>query len=277
LYSCRNEAKQIVAIDVATGKEEIIASGAQSNDIAVSSNGEIYFTEPAEGKVWFVDKNRKMRAVVTEGIERPNGVLLSPDQSLLTVADSATKWVWSFQVQTDGSLANGQPFYRLEMPAESNRSSADGMTITEDGHLFVATALGIQICDQPGRVIGILSKPQPGPLSNAVFAGPDLQTLYVTAGDKLFRRHMRVKGVLPGSSSPRPCRGSNHRRAVLAVHATEASGLDDGCILELEKTRRRAGNMLSRLSRLLALVRAPPLRPSQRARFSAAEMSQNVA
>ena len=197
LYSCRNEAKQIVAIDVATGKEEIIASGAQSNDIAVSSNGQIYFTEPAEGKVWFVDKNRKMRAVVTEGIERPNGVLLSPDQSLLTVADSATKWVWSFQVQSDGSLANGQPFYRLEMPADSNRSSADGMTITEDGHLFVATALGVQICDQPGRVIGILSKPQPGPLSNAVFAGPDLQTLYVTAGDKLFRRHMRVKGVLP--------------------------------------------------------------------------------
>ena len=195
LYACRRETKQIVAIDVATGEEEIIASGAQPNDIAITASGEIYFTEPWEGKVWFVDKNRNKRVVATEGLEFPNGVMLSPDQSLLTVSNSRTAWVWSYQVQPDGSLANGQPFYRLETGERFSRSSADGMTITEDGYLFVTTAMGVQICDQPGRVIGILSKPQPGPLTNAVFAGPDMQTLYVTAGDKVFRRHMRKKGV----------------------------------------------------------------------------------
>ncbi len=206
LYSCRRETKQIVAIDVSSGEEEVIASGAQPNDIAITSAGEIYFTEPWEKKVWFVDKDRNMRAVVTRGIERPNGVMLSPDQSLLTVADTDTKWVWSFQIQRDGSLANGQPFYRLETPDVSSRSVADGMTISEDGYLFVTTAMGVQICDQPGRVVGILQKPQPGWLTNAVFAGPDMQTLYVTAGDKVFRRHMRKRGVRPWEGAAKPPR-----------------------------------------------------------------------
>jgi sugar lactone lactonase YvrE len=130
-------------------------------------------------------------------MESPNGVLLSPDQSLLFVADYGARWVWSFQIQPDGTAANGQPFYHLEIGDASSRSLADGMAVTADGHLLVATDLGLQICDQPGRVVGILAKPQPGPLTNAVFAGPDLQTLYVTSGDKVFRRHMRISGVRP--------------------------------------------------------------------------------
>ncbi len=69
------------------------------------------------------------------------------------------------------------------------------MTISGDGYLLVATAEGIQICDQPGRVIGIISKPQRSFVSNLTFAGPDLQTLYVTAQDKVFRRKLRIKGV----------------------------------------------------------------------------------
>jgi sugar lactone lactonase YvrE len=53
-------------------------------------------------------------------------------------------------------------------------------------------------------VVAIINKPQNGPLSNVVFAGPDLQTLYVTAGDKVFRRHMRRKGTLPWSPQKPP-------------------------------------------------------------------------
>ena len=69
------------------------------------------------------------------------------------------------------------------------------MTVDTEGYLYVATRIGVQICDQPGKVTAILSKPQSGPLTNAVFGGPDLQTLYVTAGDKVFRRLMLHKGV----------------------------------------------------------------------------------
>ena len=72
------------------------------------------------------------------------------------------------------------------------------MTLDSDGQLYVPTTLGIQICDQAGRVVGIVRKPSASDISNLVFGGPDLKTLYVTAGDKVFKRQMRRKGVLPG-------------------------------------------------------------------------------
>jgi sugar lactone lactonase YvrE len=192
LYACQNGRKRIVAYSRDL-KESIIAEGVESNDIAVTSRGEIYFTDPTNRRVWFID-SKGARRIVHEGIRFPNGVVLSPDQSLLLVADSAERWVWSFQVQPDGSLANGQPFYRLEI-GERFQSGADGMTVDMEGYLYVATSEGVQICDQPGRVVGILNKPQAGPLSNVVFGGPDLKTLYVTAGDKVFRRKLRRQGV----------------------------------------------------------------------------------
>ncbi len=128
------------------------------------------------------------------------------DQSLLYVTDYRGKWVWSFQVQPDGSITNGQPFYRMETSDESSVSNADGMTVDTDGYLYVATQAGLQICDQAGRVVAILNKPHEGRLTNVVFAGPDMQTLYVTAGDRVYRRHIRRKGVLPWAPvmPPRP-------------------------------------------------------------------------
>ena len=194
LYACQNGRKRIVAY-APDGSETVIAEDVSSNDLVITRRGEIYFTDPGHKRVWFIN-GQGARRIVHEGIERPNGIMLSPDQSLLTVADSRGKWVWSFQIQLDGSLARGQPFYRLETPDRSSDSGADGMTIGSEGHLFVTSRVGLQICDQPGRVIGIIGKPQPGSLTNVVFAGPNLQTLYVTAGDKVFRRKVRMKGVL---------------------------------------------------------------------------------
>jgi len=195
LYACQNGRRRIVAY-APDGTESVIAEGVNSNDLAVTARGEIYFSDPPNHRVWYIDAKGSKR-VVHEGIAFPNGVRLSPDQSLLFVADTNGKWVWSFQIQADGSLVNGQPFYRLETPDESSVSGADGMTVDGEGYLYVATQLGVQICDQPGRVVAIINKPSSGWLSNVVFAGPDLQTLYVTNGDKVFRRRVRRKGVLP--------------------------------------------------------------------------------
>lgn len=198
LYTCRRSAEQIVAIDVKTKQEEVIASGAQPNDIVVLANGDLYFSNPSGNRVYYAPKGGEARVVFEdESAGFLNGVVTSPDQSLLMVNDSRDKWVWSFQIQPDGSLANGQKFYALETPDSSGASSADGMAIGDEGHLLVATDQGIQICDQPGRVIGILSKPQRSFLSNLVFAGPDLKTLYATSEDKVFKRKLRKGGVLP--------------------------------------------------------------------------------
>jgi sugar lactone lactonase YvrE/enterochelin esterase-like enzyme len=195
LYACQNGRKQIVAYSM-DGGETVVAAGVSSNDLVVNAKGEVYFTDPADKRVWFIDAKGSKR-VVHEGIEFANGVVLSPDQSLLMVADSRSKWVWSFQVQPDGSLANGQAFYRLETWDDSSASGADGMTVDSEGHLYVATRLGVQICDQPGRVVAIMDKPHAGALSNVVFGGPKLEWLYVTAGDRVYRRHLRRQGTWP--------------------------------------------------------------------------------
>ena len=201
LYAAQNGRKRIVAYSM-DGAESVVAEGANSNDLAVSSNGEVYFSDPENHKIWFVDKAGKKRVVYEgESIIFPNGVRLSPDESLLLVADTGSKWVWSFQVRKDGSLANGEPFYHLELPDDVDRgmlrSGADGMTLDREGYLYVATKLGVQICDQPGRVVGIISYPQPGDAANLVFGGPDLEWLYLTDGDKVYRRKLRRKGYFP--------------------------------------------------------------------------------
>jgi gluconolactonase len=201
LYAAQDGSKRIVAYSK-DGKETVIAEGMGSNDLAVSSKGEIYFSDPQNHKIWFVDKAGKKR-VVHEGedIVFPNGVRLSPDESLLLVADTGTRWVWSFQVQQDGSLANGERFYHLELPDDVEhgmmRSGADGMTLDREGYLYVVTNMGIQVCDQPGRVVGIISYPQPWDAANLVFGGADLQNLYLMDGDKVYRRKLRRKGFFP--------------------------------------------------------------------------------
>jgi sugar lactone lactonase YvrE len=195
LYAWQNGRRRIVAY-AQDGSESVIAEGVDSNHLAVTRRGEIYFTDSPNKQVWYIDAKGNKR-VVHEGIASPNGVLLSPDQSLLMVADPAGKWVWSFQVQPDGSLANGEPFYRLETTDESSASGAEGMTMDSEGFLYVATRLGVQVCGPPGWMVAIINKPVPGPLSQIVLGGHDLQTLYVTAGDKVFRRRIQRKGVFP--------------------------------------------------------------------------------
>ena len=85
---------------------------------------------------------------------------LSPDHSLLLVADTATRWVWSFQTQPDGSLAYGLAFHRLEMEDEVGagqmRSGADGFTVDNEGFLYVCTRLGVQVSDPAGRTSAVL-------------------------------------------------------------------------------------------------------------------------
>ena len=195
LYACEDGRKRIAAHSLSGGAEYVIAEGLNCNDIAVNARGDVYATDPAGGKVWLIDARGNKR-VVHEGLASPTGVSLSPDQAQLAVSDSTGKWVWSFQVQPDGSLANGQAFYPLETPDRDSQSGAKGMTFDTDGFLYVATASGLQICDPPGRVVAILSNPPGGPITDVVFGGSDRQTLYVTSGNKVYRRPAKRKGSI---------------------------------------------------------------------------------
>jgi sugar lactone lactonase YvrE len=173
----------------------VIADGIAGNDLCVRENGDVYVTEPENKQIWLVTKAGEKRVVgKAGGLEFPNGVLLSADQGLLFVADSRGQFVWSYQVQPDGSLRHKQRYFHLHLPDAGN-SGADGMTTSTKGHLYIATAAGLQISDQPGRVNAILPRPQNKWLSNVCFGGRNLDTLYVTCGDKLYRRKVNAQGV----------------------------------------------------------------------------------
>jgi gluconolactonase len=195
LYVGATRTRQIVAYGESGGTPEVLAEDVATNDLAVNATGDLYFTDTPGKRVWLLPRGGKPR-VVDEGIESPNGVLFSPDQSLLYVSDYVGQLSWAFQIQPDGSLAHKQRYFYVHMPDAAPRSSADGMAVDADGRVYIATALGVQVFDQIGKCHAIIPAPQRASLSNVEFGGPNLDELYVTNGDKVFKRKVRVKGVL---------------------------------------------------------------------------------
>ena len=202
LYAGATRTKQIVAYD-AGGTAAVLAGDMPSNDLAVNVKGDLYFTDSANKKVWFLPKGGQPR-VVDEGIDSPNGVLFSPDQTLLYVSDHAGQLSWAFQIQPDGSLAHKQKYFYVHMPDAATRSGADGLAVDGDGRVYIATPLGVQVFDQIGKCHAIIPAPQAGPLSNVEFGGPNMDELYVTNGDKVFKRKTKVKGVVSWRKPVKP-------------------------------------------------------------------------
>lgn len=192
LYAAQNGKKRIVAYD-AQGQEHVLLEGVESNDLCVGLTGG-YWTDPNNKKVWHANRQREFRTVDT-GIAFPNGVRFSTDQSQLFVADTRGQFVYAFQVQPNGDLAYKQPYFHLHIPVGKTDSGADGMTVDSEGRLYVATHMGVQVCDQPGRVNFIISKPQNRWLSNVAFGGAGMDTLFATCSDKVYKRKTKAKGV----------------------------------------------------------------------------------
>jgi len=197
LYSVATGTEQILAYD-ADGKVSVIAEGFRGNDLVVRHDGGIYATNPTRegpepGKVWYISPKGEKR-VVDPGVKFPNGIALAPDQSLLYVADFRSHWIYSYQVQADGSLAAKQQFYHLHVPDNADDAGADGLRVDRDGRLYVATRMGLQVCDQAGRVNAIIPTPN-GKVSNLCFGGADFDTIYATCGDRVYKRKVKVKGA----------------------------------------------------------------------------------
>ncbi|MFO0889414.1 MAG: SMP-30/gluconolactonase/LRE family protein [Isosphaeraceae bacterium] len=205
LYVVETGAKQIVAHSN-NALPAVIAEGLRGNDLVVRHDGSLYVTEPGEGaepsKVWYISPTGEKK-VVDIGLKFANGVTVSPDQSLLYVAESRSHWVYSFQILPDGSLAHKQKYFHLHIPDTADDAGADGMKVDRDGRLYVATRLGIQVCDQAGRVNAIIPTPN-GRISNLCFGGPDRDTLFATCGDKVYKRKVRTKGADPAKNPIKP-------------------------------------------------------------------------
>jgi len=98
LYACQNGKKQIVAYS-ADGREEVLAEQADSNDLAVTHAGNVYFTDPAFGTqsdhreldfygVYHIPLKGAPMKVVAKPAGRPNGIALAPTGKVLYVVNS---------------------------------------------------------------------------------------------------------------------------------------------------------------------------------------------
>jgi sugar lactone lactonase YvrE/enterochelin esterase-like enzyme len=198
LYAVAGGGQEIIAYD-AQGKGTVIAEGFRGNDLVVRHDGLIYVTEPgwdgtSPSKVWLIKPNGE-KQVVDTGLKFSNGITLSPDQSLLYVDDTKSHWIYSYQIQPDGRLASKQRYFWLHMPDNADDSGADGMRCDRDGRLYVATRMGIQVCDQAGRVECILPTPN-GRVANLTFGGENFDTIFAACGGEIFKRKVKVKGAL---------------------------------------------------------------------------------
>lgn len=194
LYGGQHERKRIVAFS-SDGTESVITEGVQTHHLTVTSRNDIYFSEAPAHKVWMVDSTGNTR-VVHQGINWPRGLRGSPDQLSLVVNDAQTRSVWTFQIQPDGSLINGRPFYQLETRDGASASDAGGMAFDSEGFLYVATNIGVQVCDPMGRVIAIIDAPASEGVSAVFFGGPALQWLYATDGNRMYRRPAKRYGAI---------------------------------------------------------------------------------
>ncbi|HLQ45546.1 MAG TPA: SMP-30/gluconolactonase/LRE family protein, partial [Planctomycetaceae bacterium] len=196
LYANAGATEQVLAWD-ADGKSTVFADGFKGNDLVVRHDGSVYatapFTTPNDSKIWYVSPKGEKK-IVDSGLKFANGICCSPDQSLLYVADSRSHWVYSFQIQADGSLAHKQKYFHLHVPDTADDSGADGLRTDRDGRVWVATRMGLQVCDQPGRVNCIIPTPN-GKVSNLTFGGENFDTLLCTCGDRVYSRKVKVKGT----------------------------------------------------------------------------------
>ncbi|MCX7665349.1 MAG: SMP-30/gluconolactonase/LRE family protein [Gemmataceae bacterium] len=212
LYACEGASKggnRRVSITPPKGEPKTLADKFDGkkfnspNDLILDAKGRVYFTDPRYGgdekreidteSVYRIDPDGKV-SLVTKDVEKPNGIVISPDGKTLYVADNnpaekGARHLLSFPLKEDGTVGEKKILYTFKGRA------IDGMAITKEG-LVVATAgsgkeAGIYVFNPEGKVVDFL--PTPEDPTNCCFAGKDMKTLYITAGKSLYR--IDTKGV----------------------------------------------------------------------------------
>ena len=168
------------------------------NDIAVRSDGTVYFTDPPYGlagrpqEIPFLGVYRvsptgdvSVEWMSSSNSQRPNGIVLSPDESVLYLADTDDGVVRRFDVASDGSLSGEDTFV-------ASARGADGMAVDTAGNLFVAAGPGVLVFAPDGTMWGVINVPEQP--ANVGFGDADLRTLYITARTTLYRVQLMVPG-----------------------------------------------------------------------------------
>ena len=165
----------------------------QPNDICQTPNGDIYFTDPDFQKretsfVYRLSQDGELAKVVTD-MHVPNGVIASNDGHTLYVGDSHLKLWRSYPIHEDGMVGAGRVFFD---PQTENRASPDGMSIDENGNLYLSGRGGVWVAGPQGESLGLIAIPEF--CSNLTFGGSDGMTLFMTCSKKVYSLQMNVRG-----------------------------------------------------------------------------------
>lgn len=206
LYGCQGAKNRVISLDPKSGEVKEVAANVTPNDMAVTADGFIYITETKSQRVMRIKIATGEVTVADTGINRPNGIALSNDGGTLAVSDFGGENVWTFRVNADAALDAKMPtmtmrlaidpkgeFKSNEPPPYDPVSRGDGMAVDKSGRYYVTSALGVQVFDPTGRLCGVLPKPKQAQLTSCTLAGPNHEYLYITNGDTVYRRKLRVE------------------------------------------------------------------------------------
>jgi gluconolactonase len=213
LVACEHDSRRVTRQE-ADGSITVIANSFQGrplnrpNDVVVKSDGCIYFTDPwsspAAPEQWDLQYSGVYRmtpdlgtlSLLADDFVLPNGLVFSPDESVLYINDTRRGHIRAFELLPSGMLAKhtDRVFADLRGPEPG---VPDGMKVDVEGNVYCGGAGGIWVMDSAGKKLGRIVHGAPA-TTNLAFGGDDWRTLYITS-----RNHLgAVKVKIPGIAVP---------------------------------------------------------------------------
>jgi gluconolactonase len=207
IISCQHAGRNIVR-EEKDGKITVIVDAHADkklnspNDLAIKSDGSLYFTDPPYGLpkgapkeqegnfVYRFDPKDRSVKIVNREFDMPNGIVFSPDEKRLYIADSGKgARVGAFEVKADGTLSAALWW---------TEGGSDGIKVDVLGNLYTTAGDGVRIYSPEGKKIATISVPEHP--ANLTFGGEDRKTLFITARTSLYSVPMKVAGAI----APKP-------------------------------------------------------------------------
>jgi gluconolactonase len=206
---------QVTRTDLRTGKMEVLADQYQGkrfvapNDVTIDGKGRLYFTDLTGVAVYRYDGPGQLTRILSApDIQRPNGIQISPDDKTLYLIEAnnmqgGARLIRAYDLRPDGTVTNMRVHYNF-YPGRS----ADGMSIDTQGNLYASagmnqlrgtsetldTKTGVYIISPQGKLLKFIPIAEDF-ITNNAFGGPDMKTLYVTAGKTLYKFRTDVAGL----------------------------------------------------------------------------------
>ena len=173
------------------------------NDVVCKSDGSIYFTDPGL-RVPLAQREQETSAVYRAKLdgsvskiadfEYPNGLVLSPDERTLYVANTRfAMYIHAIELDGAGNMARRRIF--ADMSSDELEGVPDGMKVDVEGRVYCTGPGGTWVFAPNGDKLGIIKTPEVP--ANLCFGGPDMKTIFFTARTSVYSLRMKVPG-LPG-------------------------------------------------------------------------------